>query len=82
MAKATAKVEFVRRGRRSETETAHRMSWRSLCGVYRITRSESKYGLPLAFYAEQVDGERIDVISRHRTKSAAEKAVNIHAKGN
>lgn len=62
---------------------ARRRHWESRCGRYRVTRSQSLYGLPTVFYAEyREDGNGWQLVQRRpfRTKKAAFRAVDKYAK--
>lgn len=90
MTRKATTVAFGKRGKRADSISADRMVWESDCGQYRIVRSKSRYGnLPVDWYATTVaydtrGGTKLQIgwviISRHRTRAAAENAVNRHAK--
>lgn len=72
-------MNFVTRAKRDETEVAERRIWRSLDAPYLVIESKSKFGLPLTYYAIVVsDSGEQQLVSRHRTRQAAENACVNH----
>lgn len=62
-----------KRGRRADTVAGPRMVWESRDGQFRIEQSRVNY-LPVIWRAcRRIEG-RWEIVSRHRRRSAAEKA--------
>jgi hypothetical protein len=73
------KLEFVKRAKRDDTQTAERWLWRSKCGRYGVIKNVSKFGLPTAFYAIQLDETGQTMLNnRCRTKAGAIKKCQEH----
>jgi len=75
-------IEY-KRGRRKDTIVSERMVFPSRCGRYRIERCDCKFDEFVRWYA--VAGEKLLLTKRQkpfRTRKAAEKAINKHAKNN
>jgi hypothetical protein len=66
------KPGWSKRSRKDEIVTSLRRHWLLKGSVGRVIESRSKFGLPLCFYAV---APLTKMISRHRTKTAAMKAV-------
>ena len=77
-------IEWQKRGKNESTDMADRMSWYTTCKQYKVEESKIKYGgkngYPTTYRAMRLDGERWVIISKHRTRPAAIKAVEKHAK--
>lgn len=78
-----AAIEFARRARRRTTLVARERTWLSTCGRYKVVEARSLFrGMPTVYYAEVRcdDGGpcKWDLISRHRTRRAAEIACGRH----
>lgn len=75
---ATPRLAWKKRAKRVDTELSRRRLWASTCGRYHVMEAVSNYGLPTAFYA--LGATLADMISKHRTRSAAENACEKHNK--
>ena len=81
-------LTFPKRPRRDQTIAADRKLWTSKCRRYRVTFSRCRYGprdergIPDVCYAQYFDQEFgvWDVLSRHRSRRAAERACQRHAR--
>jgi hypothetical protein len=75
-------LEFVKRAKRVDTDTAKRWRWRSLCDRYWVEKTVSLFGLPTVFYAIYVEpGGGQDILSNKcRTKDGAINKCQSHAK--
>jgi len=72
-------MDFARTPRRDTTLCAKRRHWYSRDKRYRVTESRSLFGLPTIYYALVLDGACWSIISRHRTREAAQEACEQHA---
>jgi hypothetical protein len=83
-------VEWMKRCKRDETQMAERRTWSTRCGLYRIEESNIKYGrgmnrrgeptgYPLTYRAMAHLPWGWRIISRHRKRSAAIRAVEYFA---
>lgn len=87
MTTLTTPLEFVSRGTRADTLTSERTIWRSRCGRYRIESHrqlfgravgrEQRRGYPDYFLLCRAVGDGWRIVSRHRSKSAAEVAAQV-----
>ena len=81
-------LTFPKRPRRDQTIAADRKLWTSKCRQYRVAFSRCRYGphdergIPDVCYAQHFDKEFgvWDVLSRHRSRNAAAKACQRHAR--
>ena len=81
-------LTFPKRPRRDQTIAADRKLWTSKCRQYRVAFSRCRYGphdergIPDVCYAQHFDQEFgvWDVLSRHRSRNAAAKACQRHAR--
>jgi len=74
-------LTFPRRCRRDTTTTSRRRIWLAAGGLFRVVYSRCMFGprrgpraIPDVYRAERRHGPGWDVISKHRTQSAAERA--------
>jgi hypothetical protein len=81
-------MEF-KRGLKSRSVAAERMTWESRCQRYRVIHSHIPYGfdkyrgeqhlgLPDVYYATVFTPSGWDIISIHRKRTAAQKACHDH----
>ena len=81
-------LTFPKRPRRDQTIAADRKLWTSKCRQYRVAFSRCRYGphdergIPDVCYAQHFDQELgvWDVLSRHRSRNAAARACQRHAR--
>lgn len=66
------KPQWTKTPRRDETDTSRRRHWLLKGTDGRVVECRSKYGLPVCFYAMATMGR---MISRHKTRTAAMRAV-------
>jgi hypothetical protein len=79
-------IEWQKRGKDESTSMAKRMCWYTTCKQYKVEESKIIYGgpdgYPKTYRAMRLDGDRWVIISKHRTRKAATKAIEKHAKDN
>lgn len=80
-------IEWKKRCRKEQTLTSDTKVWETRCGKYRVVFSHIRYGngaIPDVWYAMEykTDGAcpMWDIISKHRKKHTAERAVEKRAK--
>jgi len=66
-------IEY-KRGRRDETTTAHRMTWESRCGRFKVQECTSKLDGIKRYYA-LVDGRMLEHMKTYKTRKTAERAL-------
>lgn len=87
-----AKVEFVKQGRSGQNAVADTMTWRTRCGRWAVVRSRYRQSAPRRigrranpeaiqdrYRAVRLTEHGTYLISRHRTRKAAEDAVRADA---
>ncbi len=73
-------VEFVKRARRSDTAVSRRRIWRSTCNRYHLIEAVLVLGGERRTTWYAMGPSLADLISRHRTRRAAERAIQRHAR--
>jgi hypothetical protein len=83
-------LEWQKRCKRVDTYLAERRQWWTRCKNYYIEESNLRYGrkrdekneaqgYPIVFRLMARSGERFDILSAHKTKPAAVKALEYYA---
>jgi hypothetical protein len=70
-------LDWEKECQKDQTVCADRKIWETKCGKYRVIFSHIRYGegiLPDQWYAMELNNKNWDVISKHRKKTAAQKA--------
>jgi hypothetical protein len=75
-----AKLDWPARARKTETEIAHRRIWTTLCGRYRVIENHYKLAsMPTCFHAQILVYEAWEILSRHKSREAAQRACQLDA---
>ena len=76
-------LEWPKRPKRSDTDVARRRVWLAKCRQYQVIHSHITYAegvLPDVFVAELLDPLGWKILGRHRTRNAAMRHCQQHAK--